>query len=333
MATKVDTVDASTYGPIFKITVTKANVVLKYMDNDGHKVTRVYGYNTTPDHNNRQCVDFMHYGDDKIRVPLTAFLIKNAQELGIEGIISQRQVMGFPSNGPMYRGPEGGWRPYSGPNPHTDHDHVQFNTAAIKGTVNVGGGSTKPAPKPKPKAAWTGTLWTVKKVAAYDGSGRRRPEHDVVAGKQIKGTVDTTKFDDGRYFRTGVIGHRFWYPLDNAGFSQTKGGPIINEGGKSVVSMASLAEIIKAAKNDPDRKQGGTTPGAVDDVKVVENALQRAGLLAKKYSVDGSFGSSSVAAYRKWQKKLGYKGKDADGIPGKDSLTKLGKKYGFQVSK
>ncbi|MET9023899.1 hypothetical protein ABZV93_28385 [Actinopolymorpha sp. NPDC004070] len=46
---------------------------------------------------------------------------------------------------------------------------------------------------------------------------------------------------------------------------------------------------------------------------------------------DGSFGSTTVQAYRKWQLRCGYSGKDADSIPGKDSLTRLGKKYGFTV--
>lgn len=35
--------------------------------------------------------------------------------------------------------------------------------------------------------------------------------------------------------------------------------------------------------------------------------------------------------YRQWQVKLGYKGKDADGVPGETSLKKLGRKHGFEV--
>ena len=54
-------------------------------------------------------------------------------------------------------------------------------------------------------------------------------------------------------------------------------------------------------------------------------------LLAAQY-VDGSFGTKTVAAYKAWQKKCGYSGSAADGIPGRTSLTKLGAKHGFGVT-
>jgi hypothetical protein len=47
--------------------------------------------------------------------------------------------------------------------------------------------------------------------------------------------------------------------------------------------------------------------------------------------VDGSFGSLTVNAYARWQKRLGYSGTAADGIPGMTSLKKLGAKHGFDV--
>jgi hypothetical protein len=91
----------------------------------------------------------------------------------------------------------------------------------------------------------------------------------------------------------------------------------------------SLSKLIKAAKTDPKAKQGHQTYAA--GVKVVEAALVAAGYLDKKYAHDGSFGSLTVEAYAKWQRHLGYTGKAADGIPGKASLTALGKKHGFKV--
>lgn len=94
-----------------------------------------------------------------------------------------------------------------------------------------------------------------------------------------------------------------------------------------------LAKLQAAAKADPDRQQGGTTPGAAASVKIVEAALVAEGLLDKRLAGDGSFGSSTVAAYRAWQQRLGYTGNDADGIPGRSSLEALGKKRGFTVPK
>lgn len=90
-----------------------------------------------------------------------------------------------------------------------------------------------------------------------------------------------------------------------------------------------LTHLISAAKTDPKAKQGHTTyPG---DVKIVESALLKLGYLPKAYASDGSYGTTTVAAYKKWQEHLGYKGADADGIPGSASLKALGTKYGFIV--
>jgi hypothetical protein len=93
----------------------------------------------------------------------------------------------------------------------------------------------------------------------------------------------------------------------------------------------SLSALVRAAKADPGRPQGGTTPGSADDVKVVERALKAEGLLASQFAGDGSYGTSTKVAYTAWQRRCGYSGKDADGIPGKVSLTKLGNKRGFRV--
>jgi hypothetical protein len=90
-----------------------------------------------------------------------------------------------------------------------------------------------------------------------------------------------------------------------------------------------LSKLIQAAKTDPKAKQGHKTYEA--GVKLVEAALRAEGLLDKKYAGDGSFGTLTVTAYRKWQQRLHFSGKAADGIPGIESLTALGKKHGFKV--
>lgn len=92
----------------------------------------------------------------------------------------------------------------------------------------------------------------------------------------------------------------------------------------------SLAHIVAAAKRDPGLRQGGTTYPA--EVNVVEVALAREGLLQDQYAHDGSFGSLTVSAYAKWQRRQGFQGTDADGIPGRSTLTALGKARGFTVT-
>lgn len=93
--------------------------------------------------------------------------------------------------------------------------------------------------------------------------------------------------------------------------------------------VVDLSNLIAASKADPKAKQGHTTHAA--DVKVVEAALKAEKLLASTYASDGSFGTTTVTAYAAWQRKCGYKGADANGIPGSASLTKLGTKHGFTV--
>ncbi|MBO2448081.1 peptidoglycan-binding protein [Actinomadura barringtoniae] len=80
---------------------------------------------------------------------------------------------------------------------------------------------------------------------------------------------------------------------------------------------------LLASQLDPGRPGTGTTSGAKASVLLVEKALYAKHLLAKKY-VDGSFGSSTVKAMTTYQKKLGYTGCSANGIPGPTSLAKLG---------
>lgn len=88
-----------------------------------------------------------------------------------------------------------------------------------------------------------------------------------------------------------------------------------------------LSQLIAAAKSNPGAPG---QPVTYSGVKTVEAALVDAGLLNKTY-LDGHYGTTTVSAYAAWQRKCGYTGDDADGIPGKSSLTKLGDKYGFTV--
>jgi Transglycosylase SLT domain len=97
------------------------------------------------------------------------------------------------------------------------------------------------------------------------------------------------------------------------------------------VTTVDLSHVVYAAHVDPPAAQGHAAYKA--DVLPVEKALEKKGLLAAKY-VDGSFGTITVSAYSRWQKSLGYSGKDADGIPGMTTLARLGEDTGlFKVTK
>jgi hypothetical protein len=139
-----------------------------------------------------------------------------------------------------------------------------------------------------------------------------------------------------------VIGHLEWQPgkVDPRGFTmggmrarvearlgepQTAPEPPLPVPQLPVVD---LSKLVAAAESDPGRSG---TPVTYAGVRTVEAALVDAGLLEKRYS-DGHFGSATVDAYARWQRLLGYSGSAADGIPGKVSLVKLGRAYGFTVT-
>ncbi|MFJ9147264.1 N-acetylmuramoyl-L-alanine amidase [Streptomyces sp. NPDC102270] len=88
-----------------------------------------------------------------------------------------------------------------------------------------------------------------------------------------------------------------------------------------------LSRLVKAAKTDPGAKQGHVSYMA--GTNLTEAALVELGYLSKSHAGDGSFGTTTVAAYAKWQRHLGYSGADANGIPGKVSLARLGEKTGL----
>ena len=96
----------------------------------------------------------------------------------------------------------------------------------------------------------------------------------------------------------------------------------------STKPKVSLAHLVYAAKHDPAAAQGHTSYKT--EVLLVEKALHAEGLLGSQW-VDGSYGSKTLTAYAALQRRYGYSGSDADGIPGKTSLTRLGDKHGFQV--
>jgi len=82
--------------------------------------------------------------------------------------------------------------------------------------------------------------------------------------------------------------------------------------------------LLLGCQLDPPKANSDPTPEAKAHVLAMEQALQAKGLLAADL-VDGHYGSSTLDAYTAWQKSLGYEGLDANGVPGKTSLTELGK--------
>ncbi|MGW1185885.1 LysM peptidoglycan-binding domain-containing protein [Streptomyces drozdowiczii] len=90
----------------------------------------------------------------------------------------------------------------------------------------------------------------------------------------------------------------------------------------------SLKKLVAAFKADPPK---AGTPVSYEPTRYVEDALVAEGLLAHQYA-DGHAGTATRSAYALLQKRYGYTGKDADGIPGATSLKRLAKAHGFTVT-
>jgi hypothetical protein len=141
---------------------------------------------------------------------------------------------------------------------------------------------------------------------------------DSVAGHKetsIEGKIDPS-FDMGK-FRRDVA----------ARLKEKPSGTHTSTSSGSKRPVVDLSQLVAAAKSNPKAKG---QPVTYAGVKTVEAALVAEGLLSKSLS-DGHFGTATVTAYAAWQRRCGWHGKDADGIPGKASLTKLGKRRGFDV--
>lgn len=145
-----------------------------------------------------------------------------------------------------------------------------------------------------------------------------------------------------RWGARSVIGHLEWQPgkPDPKGFAmasmrdriagrlgQSRPGPLPTP----VRPKVSLSLLVAAARSNPSAKgQPITYAGVV----TYETALVDEGLLSKTY-LDGHFGMTTITATSEWQERLGYRGRKpgqpADGIPGRDSLTRLAAKHAFDA--
>lgn len=81
-----------------------------------------------------------------------------------------------------------------------------------------------------------------------------------------------------------------------------------------------MAHVVIQAQVEPFRGNQSALAGDADVRRVQQ------GLVAKGIStvVDGWYGNGTTAAYATWQRRLGFTGLDATGIPGPTSLASLG---------
>lgn len=111
-----------------------------------------------------------------------------------------------------------------------------------------------------------------------------------------------------------VIGHKEWAPgrkIDPSGIDMNR----FREQVRKALAQGPSVVTVRLSSLKPGERN--------DDVLKVKRRLHRRGF-SKGVETSSFFGEGLREDYRNWQRHLGYKDADADGIPGKTSLEKLG---------
>lgn len=89
------------------------------------------------------------------------------------------------------------------------------------------------------------------------------------------------------------------------------------------LSVGRVREIV-AHDSDPNTPtgQGLDKQAGIVLETALRRALDQLGL-PNRNTDDGALGTMFLESYSRWQGHLGYSGNDADGVPGRESLTKL----------
>jgi peptidoglycan hydrolase-like protein with peptidoglycan-binding domain len=87
----------------------------------------------------------------------------------------------------------------------------------------------------------------------------------------------------------------------------------------ATLPSVNMEYVVVQSQVEPGRSNSAL-PGD-DSVRAVQSALRAKGFGT---TADGWFGSGTAEDYAAWQRRLGYTGLAANGIPGPTSLTKLG---------
>jgi peptidoglycan hydrolase-like protein with peptidoglycan-binding domain len=256
-----------------------------------------------------------------------ALLDAGPSKLGIQAIIYDRRIWSAKS-------PSG--RDYTGVHPHYDHVHFEITrTAAAAITLatvrNVLGGQiTEPEPPPADryetyKSAKAGSRTLRRWSAGDDVKELQRilnawyPKLSRLAEDGYYGarTVDRVRYMQQKSGLTvdGIVGKNTWKRL-LGGSAAPATKPLAGK----VVDLSNLIRAARTAGRD----------GGDYSVEATQRALNYE-FGGDDLKVDGIFGTKTRSRYSAWQKRQGFSGADANGIPGRTSVNALAGKYGFRV--
>lgn len=239
-------------------------------------------------------------------------------KLGVMAIIYDRKIWSAKSPG---------GRRYTGSNPHYDHVHIELTRTAARnlsktaarrllGGSSSGGidyGTYRKNVDPGDRTLKVGRAGDdVKHVQAFIGD--KAGKADGYFGPQTRKGVRW--YQDMRGIKVdGIVGNTTWRHILGRAKSE-KRKPLE---GKTV----DYSNVRRAAQREG--RDGGDY-----SVEAVQRALNYE-FGGTDLKVDGIFGDKTRGRYAAWQRRLGYSGSDADGIPGQTSLKRLANEYGFRV--
>lgn len=172
----------------------------------------------------------------------------------------------------------------------------------------------------KARGQW-GTQPKVGAIAYFHSSSMGRISHVEIVERvnpdgsfiSLGGNTNNTGSREGngvyRQRRTSTRGGGFGYPayLPAPKPQPAKEKPAESTGGAKAAAVVDLSEVVAEARKS--RRYTGP----------VAAALKKEGL------------TPTVAGYAEWQRRCGFRGSDADGMAGAETLGKLGRKRGWTV--
>lgn len=111
---------------------------------------------------------------------------------------------------------------------------------------------------------------------------------------------------------------RFLAGVAGVGLSSALALPAAPPAGATLPTV-NMEYVVVQSQVEPGRANSGLAGD--DSVRAVQSALRAQGFGT---TVDGWFGTGTASDYAAWQRRLGYSGLAANGVPGPTSLTKLG---------
>lgn len=112
------------------------------------------------------------------------------------------------------------------------------------------------------------------------------------------------------------------------GWAESVNGVRVDDGKARIPkqTVVHISHIAEAAEHDPATRAAKGLHRA--EVLVVEKALVAEGLLDDRFE-DGSFGTRTVRAWKRWQRRLG---RTPNGRPGREGLEQLAARHHFPVA-